>query len=464
MSNDKIAKFPPPERSRMREHEQSGTTPPGPDTRQRKARQRRKTDKGQGAPGDLRHDDFYAYMLEHKYIFRPTGQIWPAPSVNARLPNVGDIKASAWLDQNRAVEQMTWAPGEPVEIKDRLINDGGWIDRKGCCVFNLYRAPVIAPVSGNANPWLDHIKHLYGPDADHIVYWLAQRVQRPFEKINHALVLGGKQGVGKDTLLEPVKQAVGPWNFSEVSPQQVLGRFTGFLKSVILRVSEARDLGDFDRFGFYDHMKSITAAPPDVLRIDEKNRHEYSIPNLTGVVITTNHKADGIYLPADDRRHFVAWSDLDRSAFTTAYWRDLWRWYDDGGCQVVTHYLLNLDIPTFDPKAPPPRTNAFFEIVNASRSPEDAELADALDLIGWPEVATIAEVVAGANQVAIIEYLKDRKNSRRIPHRFEACGYTPVRNPDADDGLWRINARRQAVYARTTLSLHDRIAAARKCT
>ncbi len=81
-------------------------------------------------------------------------------------------------------------------------------------------------------------------------------MQRPHEKINHALVLGGKQGIGKDTLLEPVKHAVGPWNFIEVSPQQVLGRFNGFLKSVILRVSEARDLGDFDRFAFYDHMKS----------------------------------------------------------------------------------------------------------------------------------------------------------------------------------------------------------------
>ena len=35
-----------------------------------------------------------------------------------------------------------------------------------------------------------------------------------------------------------------PVELQEVSPQQVLGRFNGFLKSVILRVSEARDLGD----------------------------------------------------------------------------------------------------------------------------------------------------------------------------------------------------------------------------
>jgi len=100
-------------------------------------------------------------------------------------------------------------------------------------------------------------------------------VQRPQEKINHALLLGGVPNIGKDTILEPVKHAIGPWNFQDVSPKQVLGRFNGFLKAVILRISEARDLGDFDRFQFYEHMKTYTAAPPDVLRIDEKNLREY---------------------------------------------------------------------------------------------------------------------------------------------------------------------------------------------
>ncbi len=54
------------------------------------------------------------------------------------------------------------------------------------------------------------------------------------------------------------------------------------------------------------------------------------------------------------------------------------------------------------------------------------------------------------------DYLKDRRNSRKIPHRFEACGYTPVRNPDAEDGLWAINGRRQVIYARSSLSFRDR--------
>jgi Family of unknown function (DUF5906) len=420
-------------------------------------------------PTDLKPDDFYAYMLEHRYIFAPTGELWPASSVDARLVTVGGLKASTWLDQNRAVEQMTWAPGLPAEISDRLISHGGWFEREGCCVFNLYRPPVLKPIAGNAQRWLHHVERLFGEDASHVVKWCAHRVQRPQEKINHALVLGGKQGIGKDTLLEPVKHAVGAWNFSEVSPQQMLGRFNGFQKSVILRVSEARDLGEFDRFAFYDHMKSITAAPPDVLRIDEKYRQEYSIPNVCGVIITTNHKSDGIYLPADDRRHLVAWSDLDKSDFTPNYWNSLWQWYRSGGLDIVAYYLQNLDLADFDPKAPPPQTDAFFEIVNASRSPEDAELADALDLVAglsadkrWPDAVTVGDIAVATTQASFADYLRDRKNSRRIPHRFEACGYTQVRNPYAEDGLWRLNGRRQVIYARKNLSFIKRLAAARR--
>ncbi len=69
-------------------------------------------------------------------------------------------------------------------------------------------------------------------------------MQRPGEKANHALVLVGAQGIGKDSILEPVQYAVGPWNFEEVSPTAVLGRFNGFVKSAILRINEAHDLGE----------------------------------------------------------------------------------------------------------------------------------------------------------------------------------------------------------------------------
>jgi hypothetical protein len=325
--------------------------------------------------------------------------------------------------------------------------------------------PLQAHVTGNihgdpaqASRWIEHVRRVYTDDADYIIQWLAHRVQRPADKINHALMLGGAQGIDKDTLLEPVKRAVGPWNFGEVSPKNILGRFNGFLKSVILRISEARDLGDFDRFAFYDSMKSYTAAPPDVLRIDEKNLREYSIPNCCGVIITSNHKSDGLYLPADDRRHFVAWSDLVKEDFIDGYWNSLWSWYQAGGFGHVAAYLAELDISEFDPKAPPPKTKAFWAIADAARAPEDAELADAIDRISNPPplVLTIDRIASAADE-EFGGWLRDRKNRRQIPHRLEQCGYVPVRNVHAKDGLWKIKNRRQAIYAHRGLLPRDQL-------
>jgi hypothetical protein len=233
------------------------------------------------------------------------------------------------------------------------------------------------------------------------------------------------------------------------------------VKSVILRVNEARDLGESNRFDFYDRLKVLTAAPPDVIRVDEKNLREHSIFNCCGIIITTNHKADGVYLPADDRRHFVAWSDLTKDDFTADYWNNLWRFYREGGSENVAAYLRKLDLSKFDAKASPQKTPAFFDIVNANRAPEDAELADVLDRLRNPNAVTINQI-ANEAPPEFAAFLRDRKNRRQVPHRLEACGYTPVRNPTASDGLWKLGGARQVVYARKELSERDRLAEARR--
>jgi hypothetical protein len=407
--------------------------------------------------------DFVAYMPMHNYIYRPTGEVWPAASVNSRLPPVPSggkwIAATTWLDKNAAVEQMTWSPGEPEIITDKLIKEGGWFDRGGTRVFNLYRPPSIIRKRGDdVTPWTNLLGTVFPDAAEHIMPWLAHRVQKPGEKINHALVCGGEQGIGKDTILEPVKQAVGPWNFHEVGPRQALGRFNGHLKAVILRINEARDLGEIDRFALYDHLKAIIAAPPDTLRIDEKNIREYAIPNVVGVVITSNHKVGGIHLPADDRRHYVAWSPLTREKFKPRYFDHLYRWYADGGAELVAEYLGTLDISKFNPKAPPPQTEAFWQIVNSSRSFEAAEMADRLEALGNPTVVTLDMLKVRANE-DFKTWLCDRKNNRAILHRLEDCGYEAVRNPDASDGLWHISGKRQAVYGKRDRSLAEKLKA-----
>ena len=291
-------------------------------------------------------------------------------------------------------------------------------------------------------------------------------MQRPGEKINHALVFQGPQGTGKDTIVEGVIPAIGPWNCQEVSPDQILGGFNSFVESVIVRVSEARDLGDRDRYRFFDHMKAYTAAPPTVLRVNKKHIREYQIPNVCGVIITTNY-VDGVYLSADDRRHFVAWTEKAKEDFTEEYWNELYAWFEKEGYRNVAAYLAQPDILSdFNPKAPPPKTAAFWAVVDAGRAPEDAELADVLEQLGDPEAVTLAMLVSEIRDSFdtdappdLADWLEDRRNGRQIPHRMEAVGYMRVPNTGAKDGRWKVDGRRVAVYARRELSVQDRIAA-----
>jgi hypothetical protein len=101
-------------------------------------------------------------MPQHSYIYMPTREPWPPASVNARLGSVEltdasgeplldekgnprEMPASVWLDRNKPVEQMTWAPGMPSLIRNRLISDGGWIERDKVTCLNLYRAADDCP-------------------------------------------------------------------------------------------------------------------------------------------------------------------------------------------------------------------------------------------------------------------------------------------------------------------------------
>ena len=54
---------------------------------------------------------------------------------------------------------------------------------------------------------------------------------------------------------------------------------------------------------------------------------------------------------------------------------------ENGGNENVAAYLKELDISDFNAKAPPRKTRAWWAIVDAGGAPEDAEFADAIDVL-----------------------------------------------------------------------------------
>lgn len=407
---------------------------------------------------------FYYHSEENKFIFTPTGALWVAKAVNSRLPWYGGASPASIIARSRAVEQATWAPGKPQLIEGQLIHSGvGWVDHRGARVWNYYKPPtIIRGNSINAKRWVDHCYLIYPDEAAHIIKWLAMRVQHPEVKIQHALVLGGNQGIGKDTLIYPAVHAVGPWNVHVISPVEAMGTFTGYRQSVLLVVSEARNLGEVNRPQFYERFKDVIASPLP-LYVNEKNRHEFYIPNIIGVIITTNHKTDGIYLDADDRRHFVCWSTLSLADFDAAYFTQMWeRYYFQGGLDDIASYLRDLDVRDFKPGEPPPKTPAFWEICDAGQHPEIADIENTLDALAArnggqrPTVVTFSDLI-GINAEA--EFVMIIKKNRRVLSRWmEQAGYKAVHNPDnAKQGLWWIGEKNQVVYGKSSIPTKDLI-------
>lgn len=436
-------------------------------------------------------NDFIAHAPDHSYIFLGDNATWKGSAINTRIkpvpmlnakgqpkvnPKTGKAslqKPTDWLDLNRSVEQMTWAPGEPQVILGKMMVKGaGWVRKKGVKVFNLYYPPVLEPGDPrDALPWINHLQKVYPDDWRHITSYLAHRVQRPGEKVNHALLFGGNQGIGKDTILEPVRRAIGPWNFREVNPTRMFDQYNPYLRAVILRINEVRDLGDVGRFSFYDHIKTITASPPDTFQINDKYLAEHNIVNCCGVVMTTNYKTDGLYLPPDDRRTYVAWSPLERDVFPKEYWADLWDWYDRGGDRHVMAYLRHYDISAFRPKAPPPQTDAFHAIVNANTASDDDDVADALEELGRPNVVSWDSIEQAANPT-LARLMEDKdRYKKRLGHRLESQGYVAIVNPDRRDGAWDYKAplfgakdpvrRRIRLYGKASFSTREIIPLAR---
>jgi hypothetical protein len=159
----------------------------------------------------------------------------------------------------------------------------------------------------------------------------------------------------------------------------------------------------------------------------------------------------------------VLWTPCLETDFTEEYWNDLWGWYKVEGNAHVAQYLKTLDISDWNPKATPPKTQTFWDIVGANMAPEDAELADVIDNLGNPKVITLEMVIDKATG-EFRKWCEDRRNRRNLPHRFEQCGYMVIRCPTNKLGLWRIQGVRQVIYAHRELSPNEQLTAAQVLT
>jgi hypothetical protein len=216
-----------------------------------------------------------------------------------------------------------------------------------------------------------------------------------------------------------------------------------------------------------------------VIEINEKHQQQFYIPNVVGIIYTTNHRTNGLYLPPDDRRHFVVWSTMVKDDFHEGYFDDLYEWYaNDGVCHVAA-YLHEYDVRRFNPAAPPKKTEAFLTMVEGGMTSDDDELADLLDDYTGrvengkkvrPDAITpvmIKDWMLDQGRIStypgLDEWLRSSSNKRQFPRKMEMAGYIMVR-ANTSDGKWTIDGKRTPIYVRRELSPREQMDAATSLT
>lgn len=236
-------------------------------------------------------------------------------------------------------------------------------------------------------PFLDHLSLIMSRDKrdkDVFLDYMAFKQQYSGVKPRWAIVLAGEQGVGKDVSIEACWEEYGTNFINNVSPADIMSPYNDFIQCMLLRISEAADLLEGNRWTFNERLKVLIAGHPDNMLINRKYGFKYWCTLYCGVILTTNHLNGGLYIPKGDRRMYVINCasmqeiGLTKISERVKYFDELFRWFrepdEDGitGYQYIGNYLFwGRNVEEFNAGICPEATDAKIEVMEDSDNVPD---------------------------------------------------------------------------------------------
>ena len=252
-------------------------------------------------------------------------------------------------------------------------------------VYNLwpgFRAETLPPVTDDVvhelvQPILNHFRDVITGEEglDFLLAWLAQQVQDPAHLTGVAIILQGKQGVGKDIVFDFwIKMVLGGpppsaptalgTGYKTSNPSEfIFGKHSvASQNKVFLLLDEIS--GDKMR-PLMDNLKSQITC--DTVNINPKGSDMYTVRNLSNFLCTTNHKNP---LPIEpEERRFVVFKCNHSKKGDTAYFQRLGNHLkrDDVARAFFQYLREHIDVGPFLPfEAHRPRTDAYIAMQQRS--------------------------------------------------------------------------------------------------
>ena len=321
-------------------------------------------------------DDAYFDLDTRKEIPRTTFNALYRHTPCVSIHNGRKVEASVSFDEGReangakTLAAITYAAGDPVLVQRGADWFGNrWRDAR----------PALAGLPPrDIKPWTEHCEQLVpiAVEREHCYDLMAYRLQHPEGKINHAVLHGGREGCGKDSMWAPLLWAVcGPQGTNRgIMDNDTISSQWGYqLESEILVINELREPDASQRRAFANKLKPIIATPPEYLPINRKGLHPYMMVNRILVLAFSNDPSP-VSLSSQDRRWFCVWSHSPRLAPPDA--TRLWAWYAAGGFSAVADWLAARDLSAFNPKSAPIETEFRLNLVEHGMSAAESVLVE----------------------------------------------------------------------------------------
>ena len=283
------------------------------------------------------------------------------------------VEASICYDENRqamgapALVGVTYSAGDDVLVtRDGDVYGNMWRDA---------RPPVNRSHVADISLWLDHCAALIPNETEreHIFDVMACKLQNPRVKVNHAILIAGYQGSGKDTFWAPFLWAVcgDGRNKGELNNTTLQSQWGYAYESEVIILNELRESEAKERRALANHLKGIIAAPPNMIVVNKKMQHPYNVVNRCLVIASSNDRVP-LVLDTQDRRWFCVWSDLPR--MSTERGAQMWRWFESGGYEAIAAWLYRRDVSAFNPAAAPMVTEYKLSLIANGQSPAESVL------------------------------------------------------------------------------------------
>ena len=271
--------------------------------------------------------------------------------------------------------------------------------------YNLFQGFPVEPARGDRGLYLDHIQNnICKGDEDlyeYVINWMADAIQNPGRRPGVALVIRGKQGVGKGVFVNEFRRLFGPHGIQVTQSSHLVGNFNAHLRDKLLVFAdEAFWAGDKRAEG---HLKAMVTEETHI--VEMKGVDSRDAPNFARLIMASNN--DWVVPASVDQRRFVVMEVGNARMQDSAYFKALRDQMEQGGRQALMQFLLDRDLSGVELRRIP-RTDALAEQQLRSLDSVGQWLYAALEAGGfeeqgaggvadfrpWPEFLQITEVHA----------------------------------------------------------------------